>query len=237
MDRQRHLALWLRMLAKHEIRLARASFNLFQTLSVSVATQFVQNGQAAAEDIVLTAQQVFYNTLNIGTTGTTKELIHYTFTELDHAKKSTFQDIVQSYIHAHALEKASLITFTTQKILRHVILKGEQQGIGVVHIAANIRKAVADTAPTRARTIGRTETHNAATYGMQVAAEDTQERLTREWVSVFDEQTRDDHAEADGQQRGMDDDFEVGGEAIDRPGEGSAENAINCRCTLIYIPT
>jgi uncharacterized protein with gpF-like domain len=121
-------------------------------------------------------------------------------------------------------------------MMRGVIMNGQETGIGVSHIAANIRKAVSDTAPWRARTIGRTETHTAAAYGMQAAAEETEEKLTREWISVSDNSTREEHEEADGQQRGMDEDFDVGGESVDIPGEGSAENAINCRCTLIYIP-
>ncbi len=53
---------------------------------------------------------------------------------------------------------------------------------------------------------------------------------------MHDSKTREDHAEADGQEVGMDEPFDVGGEQLMYPGDpaGSAGNVINCRCTVIY---
>ena len=55
-------------------------------------------------------------------------------------------------------------------------------------------------------------------------------------MSMHDSKVRDDHAEADGQEVGMDEAFDVGGEQLMYPGDpaGSAGNTINCRCTVIY---
>jgi SPP1 gp7 family putative phage head morphogenesis protein len=224
------------MLAKNEIRLARASFRILKATSIQVAEQYESVGLGAAEDALFESRDKFYQALIAGYTATTKELISYTFKELGSSKKSSFQDIVQGYIQSKALDKSEIIAGTTQELMRAVILNGQQQGIGVSQIAANIRKAVSDTAPWRARTIGRTETHSAASFGMQAAAEETEEKLIREWVSVGDDRTREAHEAVDGDQREMDEPFEVDGESIDIPGEGSAENSINCRCTLIYTP-
>lgn len=53
------------------------------------------------------------------------------------------------------------------------------------------------------------------------------------WVATLDDRTRDMHGSADGQIRGADGNFTVGGEQTPYPGwEGlSAANRINCRCS------
>jgi hypothetical protein len=55
---------------------------------------------------------------------------------------------------------------------------------------------------------------------------------TKTWSAVGDEKTRPDHMDADGQQVGINDTFQVGGEALLYPGdpEGSDEQTMNCRC-------
>ena len=45
---------------------------------------------------------------------------------------------------------------------------------------------------------------------------------------------RDDHANADGQLRRLDDAFDVGGEQLMKPGDGSAKQSVNCRCVPTY---
>ncbi|MBL7684882.1 MAG: hypothetical protein JNK65_02475, partial [Deltaproteobacteria bacterium] len=60
--------------------------------------------------------------------------------------------------------------------------------------------------------------------------------LTREWITAHDERVRSAHREADGQKRGLKENFIVGGESLLVPGEGSASNSINCRCSVIYEP-
>jgi hypothetical protein len=56
----------------------------------------------------------------------------------------------------------------------------------------------------------------------------------KEWNSHQDARTREAHSSADGQRRRLDDDFDIGGERIAKPGDGSAHNAIGCRCVLTF---
>jgi len=59
----------------------------------------------------------------------------------------------------------------------------------------------------------------------------------KEWLSAFSESSRDEHLAADGQQVGLDDSFEVGGEPLQYPGDpsGSASNIINCICDMLAV--
>lgn len=58
--------------------------------------------------------------------------------------------------------------------------------------------------------------------------------IVKEWVAVVDSRTRDAHKKADGQRVPINEPFIVNGEKLMYPGDpnGSAENIINCRCTM-----
>ena len=58
----------------------------------------------------------------------------------------------------------------------------------------------------------------------------------KQWVTFFDNKTRDWHAEAHNQIVDFEKPFEVGGEKC-KNGEGSARNVINCRCSNNTIPS
>lgn len=91
--------------------------------------------------------------------------------------------------------------------------------------------------PNRAERIARTEiigTLNEAhldTYRTSGGASG------KEWLATQDDRTRDEHLAADGQQRDIDEPFDVGGEALQFPGDPSGDpgNIINCRCTLLPL--
>jgi SPP1 gp7 family putative phage head morphogenesis protein len=119
------------------------------------------------------------------------------------------------------------------------IAEGEQGGIGVQATAKLIRdKTGGAIARSRASIIARTETHQAAMYGSEKAADalDIPE-MRKTWIAVEDERTRPEHAAANDQRVDMDDTFLVGGEALERPGDpdGSPENVIGCRCVMAYV--
>ena len=60
--------------------------------------------------------------------------------------------------------------------------------------------------------------------------------ITKTWVAVMDDSTREAHADADGETVSIEESFSVDGEDLEYPGDdsGSPGNTINCRCTVIY---
>jgi uncharacterized protein with gpF-like domain len=213
MNRALHVAIWLRMLAVGEIRHARQTFRLLKMQGDSAADAFKNNGIYSAEKVITEGIENVYRILTGNYADTIKQLSAYTFEQLGYKKRS-FEDRIQEFITREGLKKSRLVTSTTTKILRDAINEGQAQGLGDEGTSKLIRQSIGgDIAASRARTIARTETHNAATYAMQASAEETNLTLIREWVSVHDERTREAHASVDGQQRGMDEPFDVvGGE-------------------------
>lgn len=89
----------------------------------------------------------------------------------------------------------------------------------------------------RATLITRTEGHrvqNQATLDVQHHAKDLGADVVKQWDATLDEKTRPWHADADGQIREIDQDFDVNGEKMKAPGiGGSASNVCNCRCVCL----
>lgn len=81
----------------------------------------------------------------------------------------------------------------------------------------------------------RTACTNAMNAGRQMQFEKAQSmgiRVKKRWRCVRDARTRDEHAEADGQIREINEPYEVGGEEMMFPADnsGSGWNIYNCRC-------
>lgn len=76
--------------------------------------------------------------------------------------------------------------------------------------------------------LGQTDAVTAATLKFNITA-------TQTWNAVLDANTRDAHAEANGQTVPMGETFSVGGEDLYYPGSGGdPANNINCRCWITY---
>lgn len=92
----------------------------------------------------------------------------------------------------------------------------------------------------RAQLIARTETVGANNQGslesMSAMAELDGIVATKTWLATSDSKTRADHAEIDGTTVPLDGTFDVGGVAMNGPGDnaGGAAQVCNCRCTLTY---
>lgn len=148
---------------------------------------------------------------------------------------------VGSFIGRWVATKVTQINRTTESQIRRIIRGGFEEGLSVAKIGSNIRTMAAPMSALRANIIARTETHTAANFGAQQAAELTGLNMKREWVSAQDDRTRDtseaDHVDADGQTVGMKEPFTVSGEKLMFPGDpsGSAANVINCRCAVVFI--
>ena len=148
-----------------------------------------------------------------------------------------FDDAVRNYFKIYGLQHVQMISSTTVNQIRQLINQGEVEGLGVDEIARNIVKQIPTISRYRANAIARTETHTAANFGSQAAAESTGLNILKEWLAANDERTREEHSAADGQTVALNETFEVGGEDLMFPGDpsGSAENIINCRCSVAYI--
>lgn len=157
-----------------------------------------------------------------------------------------FDEARQKWINLFGAVKVTQITSTTkeqaQKIINQAIADAVAAGLDERGAAALLRSRMAEQGATlsrlRSRVIARTEAHNASTAATQAAAESAEIPMKREWIASGGERTREDHLNANGQIVGMYEPFSVGGESLMYPGDpnGSAEQVINCRCVVAYIP-
>lgn len=172
---------------------------------------------------------------------------------LDEAKAYAGPDVIKAslsermgfavgqFIGQFIATKVTQINRTTESQIRGIIRTGLDDGLGVDKIGKRIRELSTPFSALRAHVIARTETHTAANFGAQTAAELTGLDMKREWVSTLDSRTRDtseaDHVHADGQVVGMKEPFIVSGERLMFPGDprGSAANTIMCRCAVVFI--
>jgi hypothetical protein len=256
MSRAQHIAIWLRMCAEREISLARDSKKLLKAQGTNCSNAYKHDGgQLAVYEEIKKGQVNWVRVLNAHYAITIKQFSQYTKDVLIGGKsrhlKQNFATRIQSFISTQGLNQSKSITATTIDKARAVINSGQANGDSEDAIADALESQIGGVvADSRARTIARTEVHNAATYAMDETASETEELsgidLTREWVTVEDDRVRGtnpkdefSHVDADGQTQGMGEPFEVSGELLDRPGDpnGSAGNVINCRCTLTYSAT
>lgn len=156
-----------------------------------------------------------------------------------HRKQSEdiFMSKVKQFIGTWTAEKVTQISSTTREQITRLIHAGELDGLGTREIAKTITERIPSISNVRANTIARTETHSAAGYANESAAEATGLNLKKEWVAFKDGRERESHAEADGQVVNRDENFEVDGESLQYAGDpsGSAGNIINCRCVILYF--
>lgn len=123
--------------------------------------------------------------------------------------------------------------------IRFEVSRGIANGSTWVEVGeqiANEMNSPFDIARNNAMRIARTEGHRvqeeAGFHAMQ-GAKEAGAHIVKQWSSTLDERTRPEHQEADGQIREIDEPFDVGGEELMKPGDGSAFNCINCRCTML----
>ena len=121
--------------------------------------------------------------------------------------------------------------------IRFEVSRGIANGSTWVEVGeqlANGMNSPFNVAMNNAMRIARTEGHRVqeeAGFDAMRAAKEAGADVVKQWSATLDERTRPEHQEADGQIREIDEPFDVGGEELMMPGDGSAFNCINCRCT------
>ena len=125
-------------------------------------------------------------------------------------------------------------------IIRPWLTESFDEGWGPVRAARELRKRWDGLKGPRAERIARTELVSANNFGSMLGAESVQQRLGRglrkAWLATMDGRVRETHAAADGQTRGLQEAFNVGGASLQYPGDPGAPAAevINCRCTQTF---
>lgn len=155
---------------------------------------------------------------------------------------------VQEFLRTRTAQAVTAMSATTKDKLAAVIAEGVQATEGSGEIAKRIREAYAQWAGegdspldrSRSYLIARTEAGAAVNFGHHEGAaqvaEETGVTILKEWLASLDDRTRESHAEVNGEQVGLDDDFSNG---LPYPNaEGApAEEACNCRCSVAHVVT
>lgn len=231
--RERYLAERLRLHAGLEVAATRRAARLLRSDILTAASDSADSGRFLLD--MGRANERWRRFLVAHYAATGRAFARHTLAGFKEPK-AAWLDVLMIWVETWAARKAALIVGTTLQWVRERISAGEAEGLGVEEIARSIRSEADGISRTRALVIARTETHSAATYASQAAAESTGLDMEREWIAADDARTRDTHAAADGQKRGMREEFEVGGALLMRPGDPDAppEETINCRCQLLY---
>ena len=154
-------------------------------------------------------------------------------------KKDWHESALRVWFTKHGGERAAETARTTRGDIRRLLTEAFDAGDPETEVLRRGMLAKGLSA-WRADTIARTETHTAAgfasDYTARQIAQDGGFTLEKAWVSTSDDRTREIHADMDGNEYiGQDEAFDVGGESLEYPGDpsGSAENTINCRCSVV----
>lgn len=121
---------------------------------------------------------------------------------------------------------------TTTDKLQATLAEGVAIGEDLGQIRERITSVYDEAQDFRAESIARTEVGAAQNFG-RTSEMENQGVKKKVWIAIFSN-TRDEHAEADGQIVDVNEAFDVGGESLEYPGDpaGSAENTINCQCSV-----
>lgn len=150
--------------------------------------------------------------------------------------RDDFWQFFNQWARQQAAGKAVGLNNVTKKLIARQISRAQHDGMSYGETAAKIREKVPELSKMRAARIARTEVHTSSVLSIDKSVESTRLKFEREWLTVKDERTRFSHLRADGQRRGQNEPFDVGGQKLMYPGDpkGSAGNIINCRCVLLY---
>jgi len=126
--------------------------------------------------------------------------------------------------------------------IRRIIEDGQLNGESLQVIARNLTAKIGPLTISRAATIARTETHNAASFAhdkyYETVQEETGVEMKKKWLATSDERTRPHHLEMNSKPSiDMSEKFEVGGFKMKYAGDpaGGPANVINCRCNIVYL--
>ena len=148
-----------------------------------------------------------------------------------------FEIALSQFINGNVATLVTEINDTTREAIQNDILFSVNNNLSLPETSNKLRNTLIGMGLWRASLIARTEVHRTASWANeQTAIQMNIAGTIKEWVSVQDDRTRITHSFADGQQRDINDKFEVGGTLLKYPGDpaGGPEETINCRCVVVY---
>jgi len=144
---------------------------------------------------------------------------------------------VVRFLEQYAAKRVVGINNTTRKAVRNAVVEGVKRGEGVNQLKSRIKGVFAQASTSRARTIARTESVIASSFGSREAWLQSGLVADKQWLSVIDGDTRDTHLDLQGSVVAVNELFTSSdGDQGQGPGEFAlAENNINCRCASIAV--
>jgi HK97 family phage portal protein len=143
--------------------------------------------------------------------------------------------VVQSWVDERTATWTALTNSETAKLLTQEIEAGIVAGETTDQVSERVGKVFNFNNTVRSERIARTEITSALNEGAVASYQQSNVVEKKRWVSTFDDRSRDDHVAANGQEVPLEGRFTVGGEQISHPGDGSAANSVNCRCTVAPV--
>ena len=143
--------------------------------------------------------------------------------------------VVQQWIDARLNLWSRLTNDETGRLLNQEVIAALDAGESIREMQVRVEKVFNFNDVVRSERIARTEMLSASNRGALEAYRQSGVVERKRWLAARDDRTRDAHAEANGQTVALDVPFLVMGESVMAPGEGSAANSINCRCTIVPL--
>lgn len=160
-----------------------------------------------------------------------------------------FETVMRAYAVSEAGQRITGITGTSREIairkLRELMTRAQSEGIAGNQLSQFLRdeleKEFSRFEQWRADRIVQTESVTAQNKGSFEGAKSLGIDLKKKWVATPGLAVEERHAVmfgVNGQEQEMNMPFNIGGESMMYPGDpnASADNVINCRCDMIYIP-
>ena len=127
---------------------------------------------------------------------------------------------------------------TTIDIIYEMLKRAQAEDMTVAKFAQDLYDKIA-TELSRSRSMlwARTESAKVDNFGQVEGYKETEFVDRKGWMCSFVPDSRDEHMAADGQERKLDEPFDVGGETMMYPGDpsGSAGNVCNCLCATYPV--
>lgn len=150
--------------------------------------------------------------------------------------------IFRVYSTTYAYRIQNNLSETTKELIREAIQEGYDLNLNANQLASYIRKKVSnEISRDRAVTIARTEATTASNLGKFQGAksyfEDQGMKGYKQWIGRNDGRERHSHIMLNDDIIPMDEEWQVGNEQAERPGDLvlSGKERINCRCTQMFI--